>query len=193
VSRGPVRRYSVQLVIAGLVLVAVAVGLDLLLTAGIIRRLRELHQAMAEWTDRVNANSLMSGLREGEPVPDFTALTVNGATLTHKDLLGGPWVMGFFAGGCGSCRTELPKLGEMVGQMAERRRVLIVIDGSRPQSSDLMAMGTGIGDVVLENDGGVLSELFKVRFFPTYFAMSQDGHISFGSNSLQDFQRHVVA
>lgn len=181
------------LLAGGLAVVAIATALNLLLSVGLIHRLREVHRAMMEWSERVSINSLRSGLRQGEPLPEFSATTSSGSPLTREIMMGDSWLLGFFAGSCGSCRVELPRLTDIVREADSRFKSLVVIDGSAHQSADLLEMATPVGATVLEEDNGTLSNLFGVRFFPTFFLTDREGRIAFGSNSVDDVSRFITS
>lgn len=177
----------------GLILVAAVAGINLFLSAGMIHRLREVHTAMIDWTDRVNANSLRAGLRQGEPIPDFRATTLDGGGLTREAMIGQSWILGFFAGGCGSCRVDLPRLGDAIRAAQFPRKTLIVIDGEAQQSADLVAMARTLGTTVLEPPEGDLSKAFKILFFPSFFMTDDSGRVVLGSNSLEDLRRPMAS
>jgi len=179
--------------IALVVVLAILVVLNLAMTVGLIHRLREIHRTVTDWSERAKASPLLGGIPVGELAPAFLATAVDGTSVGSADFAGSRWLLGFFSSSCGSCRTYLPRLGELAKSQVNPLRPLIVIDGPAGLAADLVAMGTGMGPVVVENfDGGVSSE-FKVNLYPTYYMIDEGGRIAFGSNSVDDLERYFAA
>ena len=180
-----------SLLIAGLAIVAGATLLNLLLVAGLIARLREIYASVEEW--RVRASGLgVGGLRATDPVPEFVASTVRQDSITNRDLIGDTWIIGFFAGGCGTCHVDLPRLANMMRHEEPRRKALVVIGGTQDDSGDLIEAGQTFGATVLEPPDGELSRAFRVPFFPTFFVTDERGRVAFGTSSLDDLLRQLA-
>jgi peroxiredoxin len=180
-------------VIAALIALAVGLVLNLVITAGLIRRLREVHRAMMDWKERVSkSNPLLGGLHVGELVPPFEARTLDGSSIALSDFSGSTWVVGFFSAGCSSCHEYLPQLRSILQGSRRKVRSLIVIAGDRNAAADLIRLADGAGPVVVEEDGAI-STAFRLGFFPTVFLIDEDGRSAFGSNSVEDLRDRLVA
>ncbi|MEU3077352.1 hypothetical protein [Streptomyces laurentii] len=87
-------------------LVGVLGILNMIFTFGVVRRLRE-HTEMLTARNRVQGSGPKVMLGEGETVGAFTAVTVEGATLTQDDLADSTTLVGAFAYGRSSCDERL--------------------------------------------------------------------------------------
>ena len=133
-------------VTAALVLVGVVAGLNLVLTFGVIRRLRQHSELLAA-----------RGLRPtpqppspGDPVGGFRTTTVDGETVTRDTLPAGSLVV-FFSPGCPPCEEHLPGL---VARLREsdrpRAETLAVVLGEAGESAHMVEQLTPVALVVRE-------------------------------------------
>jgi hypothetical protein len=146
--------------------------LDLLLTFGVIRRLRE------------QAN-LISGIgRSGPGVIDllpgqfpgsFSAITATGESVNNAT---GLRVVAFVSASCSACPERVPAFAEyLVGNRIEPATVLVVVrdaDGTLPAYLDLVA---GLARVYLEPADGEVGQAFKVTGFPAFCLLDADGAV----------------
>ena len=77
------------MLVAIVVLLAVLVVANMLLTWGMLRRLRALQEQVATVGTIPSAEN---GLRAGDPAPDFSALTPAGDTVTRDEVVRGETV-----------------------------------------------------------------------------------------------------
>jgi thiol-disulfide isomerase/thioredoxin len=149
--------------------VAAASLLNLVLTLGIIRRLRE----HAELLSTV-AGDPKHSVRTGEKVGDFTTLTVDGAAVT-SDLVTEQTLVAFFSPGCKPCQEKLPKFIEFARSMpGGRRQVLAAVVGTT-DTAPWVAELDPVSRVVVEDNGGPLTKAFEVKGFPTTLMVDRDG------------------
>ncbi|WFB10373.1 TlpA family protein disulfide reductase [Streptomyces sp. LX-29] len=155
--------------IAAVILVGVLCVLDLILTLGVVRRLREHTELLA------NANSgLPAGIAVGEEIGDFTAATVDGETLRRADL-DGETVVAFFSPTCQPCRRKMPKFVEFAKAMpGGRDRVLAAVIGDPDEAAEFAAQLGPVARVVVEGDDSGLVEAFRTSAFPTLLRVSPD-------------------
>jgi hypothetical protein len=155
--------------------------LDLVLTFGVIRRLRE-HAAALE---RLVAGPRPAGVPVpalvrpvGDPVAlggappvgrrigDFTARTVDGEQFATDRLADGTVVV-FVAADCASCRAQLPDLVRWAGGR-DRAHSLVVIDAQVADPADLVAALDPVAQVIVEPAGTAVTTAFGATAFPAY-------------------------
>jgi hypothetical protein len=161
----------------------VAVGalclVDLVLTLGVIGRLRDHTERLsALYASRAPALSPDLMLPVGQVPADFATTTVDGDPVS-RDLLGAPALVGFFSPGCRSCSERLPEFSAYAGAVpGGRDRTLAVVvgdgDGGRRLASELRDAGR----VVVEGFGGPVSTAFGVHGFPALCVLDKGGAIA---------------
>ncbi|MEU6097840.1 hypothetical protein [Streptomyces sp. NPDC047079] len=145
---------------AALLLVAALCLLNLLLTIGVIKRLREHAEIIAPIRQQ-------AGIRTGDEVGDFSVLGVDGerldrASLTHDS------VVAFFAPDCRACEALLPDFIRWAeaDENGRNRRMAVVI-GDASACSELVAMLRPVAHVVVEEPLGTVSTAFRTSATPT--------------------------
>ncbi|GII01088.1 hypothetical protein [Planobispora takensis] len=157
-------------------LVGVMCLLNLFLTFGIIRRLRQPGGAQPQPWDLGSSLPV-----PGHEIGPFTVTTADGRRLSNDRLLDGTVVI-FLAPECTTCRERLPEVVRWA-RGADRERVLAVIDGQVSDVSDLVEMLSPVAQVVVETRGESLRELFGVSAFPAFCVVS-DGAVRSASLDL---------
>jgi thiol-disulfide isomerase/thioredoxin len=168
--------------IASVVQVGMLCGVNLLLTFGVVRRLRE-HADLLAGTPRV--------VDVGPPVPvgsvvgEFTVTTADGEVVTRDSLDGGT-VVGFFSPGCGPCEELLPRFVEYAASEAGGgRRVVAVVAASDAEAGEIAMQLAPVARVVLEGAfGGPVSAAFGVRGYPALCVVDSDGTVTAGGSTV---------
>jgi hypothetical protein len=142
--------------------------LNLLLTFGIIRRLRR-------------------PTTTGTVIGDFTAPDVDGRPVSPVELAGRTLV-GFFSPGCDACRESLADFAAA----ARSQRALAVVMSDAASASEYLPSLTPVSRVVLQEPGGPLIRAFPVTSFPSFFVV-ESGRVVAGSASLEDLPISVAA
>ena len=133
--------------------------LNLLLTLGVIRRLREMATR-----DAVMPGILGVGATPGE----FTATDTEGRPLARTELTG-TVLVGFFSTTCPACVEELPRFVARAGDVpGGRDHVLAVLQGDRPATDEMSRKLTGVGRVVVDEPDGEVAAAFQVAAFPAW-------------------------
>jgi thiol-disulfide isomerase/thioredoxin len=158
---------------------AVAVGLlcllDLLLTVGVIRRLREHTELIGQLRQQGNSGP---SLRAGFQVGKFEASTVDGG-LVNSESLGQDSVVGFFKTGCAPCEDALPRFVEYAqASTLGRDALLAVVVGEDDEVTEKVAALTPAAQVVVERLNGPLSMALSVEAFPTFMRIGPDQRVS---------------
>ncbi|MEV0272548.1 hypothetical protein AB0H43_27545 [Hamadaea sp. NPDC050747] len=148
-----------QVVIAALVALGLLGVFNLLLTAGILRRLR------AEAEAKVAGHS-SSGLRPGSAVDAFEVTTVDGEPITAETLTG---TVAFFSAGCSACHELLPDFVAYAREQG-RRNVLAVVAGDDPETVDALAEVARV--VKADLPGGPVAKAFRNTWTPSLYVVS---------------------
>lgn len=185
----------VSLLTAAVIVVGALCTLDLLLTFGVIRRLKA-HTAHLE--------QLLAGGPGGAALPsvgasidEFAATTTDGESVSRARL-NNPTVVAFFSPGCGPCRDTLPLFAAGASERGgDRARILAVISGpgganARPGEAGEMAQSlTGLARVIVDTDWTV-SKAFGVGVFPGFCVVDDTGTI-IASGSASDLDQILTA
>ncbi|MEU2281571.1 hypothetical protein ABZ614_06290 [Streptomyces sp. NPDC013178] len=145
---------------AAFVLMAVLCLLNLLLTVGVIKRLREHTEIIAPIRQQ-------AGIRTGDEVGDFNVLSVDGeplgrASLTHDS------VVAFFAPDCRPCKALVPEFIRWAeADENDRAHRIAVVIGDASASGELVAMLRPVAHVVVEEPLGTVSTAFRTSATPT--------------------------
>jgi thiol-disulfide isomerase/thioredoxin len=173
----------VPFLVAGLVVVGALTLLNLVFTLGVVRRLRE-HTALLD-----RSSHPAHGDSPTRPVDalvgDFTATTVDGATVSRATLAG-ETLVGFFSPGCEACDKLVP---EFVGWAANvpggRAQVLAVVEAFPSDEEQHTALLSEVAQVVVERPGaGRVIAAFGVTAFPALCVVDSDGRIVATGRSL---------
>lgn len=155
-------------VITALALVGLLCALNLLLTLGVIKRLREHTKLLAEVAPPPS-------VKVGQEVGDFETTTWRGERIAAEMLEPGTLV-GFFSPTCGPCKEKLPKFVSHVGALpAGQPTPLAVVIGEADTASDFLAQLSPVARVVVERGDGPVSRAFGVRAYPTLLRVDRDG------------------
>lgn len=120
-------------------------------------------------------------LRQGEPVPDFTLKTMNGAdTVSASQLIGQPLLINFWASWCLPCRAESPALER--AYRANRDRGLVILGINSPAQDKLAEARAfveefGLTYPMLWDDGDEVLNRFGVLGLPTSIFVNRDGRV----------------
>jgi hypothetical protein len=134
--------------------------LNLLLTIGIIKRLRE-------HTDLLSTLTRKPAIGVGEEVGEFAASTVDGNPVDHS-ALAGDTLVGIFSTTCQPCRETVPKFVAYARTLpGGRERVLAAVVGTAEDAAGFVAELSPVARVVVEGPTGPVSAAFQVRAYPT--------------------------
>lgn len=168
--------------IALVVVVGVLCLLDLLLTLGVIRRLRVHGELLAT---RIGPRPEPM-LPEGEKAQPFSTVTVDGVRLSDT-ALADPTLLGFFSPGCSACVERLPLFVQRARDFpGGRDHVLAVVVGPENEAADYLRRLRPVARVALEEHGGEVSRAFRVTGFPSFALMDGDARVLASGALLED-------
>ncbi|GGO73022.1 TlpA family protein disulfide reductase [Nonomuraea cavernae] len=157
-------------------LVGVLTVLNLLLTFGVIRRLREHTDLLARGTTPAAS---MDGpdMPAGRRVAEFDGTTTEGEPL-GRDLLAGETFVGFVSPGCTPCDERMPELIETARAWpGGRQDTMIVVFGRRAAAAEYIERLTSVAKVVVEAPNGPIAAAFGVKGFPIFGVVDQAGWV----------------
>lgn len=155
------------LLATGLVLLFAVVVAHLLLTFGLVRRIRLLQERLADRgpeTDRPKV---------GGRVGEFVVSTVDGGRFTSADL-DGRSLVGFFAAGCRPCHEVVD---DFVADPPAERFVAFVDYGTDEPTLALVERLRPLGLVVMMDLEGTVAKAFGQAGFPTLVRV-EDGVVA---------------
>lgn len=150
---------------------AVLIGLltvtNLILTVGVVRRLREHTAELAALRSGGAVDSDIA-LPAGSSVGAFDATSVEGRPVTLTTLGNRPLV-GFFSPHCGPCKERLPAFVEhAASRPGGRDAVLAVAVGTEEETAELVELLRLVATIVVEPDQGPVQQAFAVSGFPAF-------------------------
>lgn len=159
----------------GVVIVGVLTVLNLLLTFGVIRRLRE-HTELLSARSTAGPSDLLLGV--GESPESFTAVTTNDEQISPETLVG-EQLVGFFTSGCEPCKDKAPLFAERAAARG-RSRTLAVVIGDPDEVGEFVTLFEPVARVVVESsmDAGSVAGAFKVKGFPAICVLNGDGEVT---------------
>jgi protein-disulfide isomerase len=164
--------------------------LDLLLTVGVIRRLREVTEQLAA---APGLATMLPRPAPGFAVADFSTVTEDGEPLTRADLPPRTLV-GFFSPTCAPCKELLPDFLDHAAQSPGGRALtLAVVIGTPAEAAPLARQLAPVARVVVEHPDGALSAAFSTAAYPTLLLLDAEHTVAASGGSLTSLLRPVPA
>ncbi|MEU2435322.1 TlpA family protein disulfide reductase [Streptomyces rubradiris] len=172
---------------AAVVLLGILCVFNLLLTIGVIKKLREYGPA-----GPVGAPGKgMTPLRPGEELPAFTAVTEDGTPVGPSSLPDGSLIT-FLAPDCAPCREKLPELVAYAAADPGRRdRTLAVVVGGPAECEGFVRELSPVARVVVEPKGGPVCAALRVDAFPTTLRVRADRDRTVVTGQVLDLTREA--
>ncbi|MDW5326953.1 TlpA disulfide reductase family protein [Plantactinospora sp. KLBMP9567] len=166
-------------VIAAVVLLGALCMVNLLLTFGILRRLREQTAELSRLSGALPPGMPAPEELVGTPVPAFAATAIDGTPVTRDSLMGRPGLVGFFSAGCAPCHEQAPVFAKWLAEQGDDATAAVaVITDSGPEAVEMATSLSGKATVVVEPDAFTVSQAFGVRGFPTFLRVDAGGVIA---------------
>ncbi|WP_182904706.1 redoxin domain-containing protein [Microbispora sp. H13382] len=165
--------------------------LNLLLTAGVIRRLRAYDGLRAggsgpgPWQTVYKPSRAMRAA--GERVGTFRGHTVRGEPVGDEFFAGGTTLVGAFTAGCQACEERLPEFAELAAAFpGDGARVLALLVGDAGDLADKIRLLEKIATVVVEPDrSGPVGEALGVRAYPALALVDPGGVVNASGSGLE--------
>lgn len=167
----------------------------LLLTVGVIRRLRQ----HSEWFANMANLSTLAGVapqpRAGAVIGEFEAVDTGGRRLT-RDLLETGTLAGFFTLGCAPCKALLPSFVDYAKSLAGESGSVVAVVAAPAESAErdeMVALLSTVARVVVEPPRGPASTAFGISGFPTLVLVGGDATVRAAGPSLDAVRRDVAS
>ncbi|SCL73734.1 TlpA family protein disulfide reductase [Micromonospora peucetia] len=162
------------LLTVAVVLVAALGLLNLVLTLGVVRRLREHTELLSDRQSQPPAVMLEAGSAPG----DFVSTTVDGEVRTRADLP--PMTLvAFMTPSCEHCAEQVPLLIDRARTMpGGAEHVWIVVVGKGGETEAYAAQFAGLATVFIEPGSGALPLAFGVKGYPAFGLLDERGVVA---------------
>jgi hypothetical protein len=158
------------ILIAAVAVVGAICLVDLLLTFGVIRRLRE-HTGILAGSS--NPGLSVTGLTAGQSPADFSAVTITGELVTGAR---GLRMVAFLSSGCSVCPEQVPPFVQYVtSHNIGKDNVLAVIQGGEDEPPPYLNALAEVAHVSFEPAEGEAGKAFRITGFPAFFLLDADG------------------
>jgi hypothetical protein len=165
----------VEILAAAVAIVGAVAVLNLLLTFGVIRRLREHTELLADGGGAARGLPTMTGV--GESVAPFTATAVDGS-LVSLDRFAGPTLVGVFGVGCQTCEEKLPIfVKHAAGFPGGPRSVLALVSASGEAEAAPYVDALADVAVVVREEGhhGPVATAMGISGYPAFAIVEASG------------------
>lgn len=160
--------------VTALVVVALLCLFNLLLSFGMIRRLRQHTELLNRPLHEPAERDLVRPV--GSTVGEFATTTVDGEPVS-RDSVGAAALIGFFSVTCPACRERKPDfLAGAPRYAAAGWTVLAVVVGDPAASAELVSELRPAGTVLAEDVGGPVGDAFTLTGYPA-FVLVRDNQI----------------
>lgn len=170
-------------------LVAMLCLVDLVLTLGVVRRLRDHSERLAALSDIGPDLETIRG--PGGAVDPFTATSTAGTPVALDDLTE-PTLVGFFSPDCSSCAEKLPAFRSYAEAFPGGKDRTLAIVASEAGGLTYRSALSAVAAVVVERELGPVQKAFGIRGFPA-FAVVVDGVIVQSSHDVAELPTHQPA
>ena len=158
--------------IGAVVVVGVLCLIDLLLTFGVIRRLREHTTMLAGFQP---GGDHVTALAAGGTPEAFTATDNEGAVVQGPPGLS---MVAFFSASCSVCPKRVPAFVDYVREHpVGRNEVLAVVIAQDSESVPYLVELAEVARVCAEPPGGSIGRAFAVQAFPAFFVLDAAGTV----------------
>jgi thiol-disulfide isomerase/thioredoxin len=148
---------------AAVVLVGVLCVLDLVLSFGIIRRLRAQNEVLRDLREKQAAAEPDIMLPAGSAVGPLSDVDVAGA------------LVGFFSPGCEPCKERMPQFIEYATRHGGK--VIAVAAGGAEETADMVVRLGEVAEVFVEEIGGPLHNAFGATGYPAVGLVDASGTV----------------
>ncbi|MBC2906762.1 TlpA family protein disulfide reductase [Streptomyces cupreus] len=167
--------------------------LNLIFTYGVILRLREHSEALAEGGGRRGSRVDGRPRPMGEVASDFTAITVKGQAVS-RDSLPASAVVAFISPGCLPCEEAVPDLLKYATTVPDgQSRILVIVSGPTSESAAYVEQFADVADVVVEGPSGPVQSAFAVDGVPAFGVLGAGGTITVATRKVAELPTAVSA
>ncbi|HCT81602.1 MAG TPA: hypothetical protein DGG94_07380 [Micromonosporaceae bacterium] len=166
-----------------------AIGLlNLVLTMGIIRRLRE-HSQQIGMACGADGDELPA---VGTTIAEFEAFSIDDLRIS-RDTLSAPTSIGFFSPNCNPCRERLPEFIAHAAVTGRDRTLAVVVGLANDDTQELADSLATVAQVVIEQPNGPLSIAFGAVNVPALYLIDQGGLVKGSGHTMRALTSLVTA
>lgn len=177
--------------VAAVVLVAALALLNLLLTLGMMRRLREQAELISALGSGNGADQTL--MPAGSTIGEFVTSAVDDTAVTSQDL-SEDTVVGFFSPQCQPCRDRVPEFISLLESVpAAERKALAVVIGDRSDTSEMVAQLVPVARVITGKEAEPIVKAFDTKSYPALYRMGDDGLIAASGHGMSVFPALAAA
>jgi thiol-disulfide isomerase/thioredoxin len=158
--------------IVAVVLVGILCLLDLLLTLGVIRRLRE-HSELLRGRPH-SPDQPVTGVPPGQVPERFTATTLDGTELSGP---AGLRMVGFFASWCSACPGSVAPFIEYVRANQIPRDVVLAVLLAQDEEPPYLGQLAEVAQVSVQRDDSPVIQAFGVSGYPAFCLLDPGGAV----------------
>ncbi|MEU4712598.1 hypothetical protein AB0F73_02875 [Micromonospora purpureochromogenes] len=172
------------ILIAAVVLVGILGLFNLLLTAGVVRRLREHAELISNKSSGDGHGVDADVLAPGETAEPFAAESVTGRQIALTDLVQGS-VVAFFSPHCQPCKERAPEFAAYAaGRPAGAEPTLAVVVAGAAESAEMTALLSPVAEVVTGAAAERVAAAFRTDSYPSFYVMGATGTVSASGHNL---------
>ncbi|MFI6574677.1 TlpA family protein disulfide reductase [Nocardiopsis sp. NPDC050513] len=179
------------ILIAAVVLLTALTLFNLLLTMALVRRLRQLESSPGGGPSVPSPD--LEDVPAGTPVPEFTAQSTDGVTVSSADRLGGMALYAFFDTACGSCKEQLQPLVDFARQVGlSREQVIAFVGDPRGEARTYTSVLEGHVTVVMQKVHDDVGQAFSLTGIPAFVFADARGVVVRSAVAVKDLEDALV-
>ncbi|WP_233635697.1 TlpA family protein disulfide reductase [Hymenobacter setariae] len=133
--------------------------------------------AIRATSQQLAAEALSSYKREGQVLPDFNFVDLNGVTYTKASTKGKLVVLKFWYIGCVACVEEFPAINAQVAKYQRSDVLFVSLAMNKPQDLRKFLQDREVKFAVVPTSKAYLVDTLQVLQYPTHFILGRDGKI----------------
>ncbi|MBI2886867.1 MAG: redoxin domain-containing protein [Chloroflexi bacterium] len=115
----------------------------------------------------------------GTPAPDFKLETLDGQRVSLRDFRGRPVMLNFWATWCPPCRSEMPDMENVYGELKSKDLVILAVNVQEARAPvDKFVQQFGLTFPILMDFNGDVVQQYGVISLPTSYFIDKEGRIS---------------
>ncbi|WP_240419459.1 redoxin domain-containing protein [Paenibacillus periandrae] len=120
---------------------------------------------------------LAHSLKPGDPAPDFTSITLDGASIKLSDYRGKGVLLNFWASWCTPCVEEMPRMNKAYRLNTSNVEIIAVNVGESRGTAREFLTTLGIDFPVWLDPSGEAAQSYKVTGLPATFLIDKQGRL----------------
>lgn len=133
--------------------------------------------AIRTTSQQLATEALSNYRREGQELPDFNFVDLNGVTYTKASTKGKLVVLKFWYIGCLACVEEFPAINAQVAKYQRPDVLFVSLAMNKPQDLRKFLQGRAVKFAVVPTSKAYVVDTLQVLQFPTHFILGRDGKI----------------